>query len=733
MNRQTVSPIMLTLLLTSMLTLTFNVQRVKTQADGDPLFFDDFDDSVADGWTVQLGNFEVVDGEYYTENDLGEKSITTVDDLTLTDCIIETNLRFSNTETGFRSGIVFRYTDNAHHYVLYVSAEADNAEFCMFTPGDTHWGATIDNQINYSVVIDYNTDYLLRVSIQGDTFTGFLNGEKILLVTDGNYTSGQVGLRGQRSDIYFDNFTVYSGSGTIYVDDDNTSGPWDGTKTHPYQNITSGIEQASAGYTIFVYNGTYYEHVVVDKTLTLTGENKDTTIIDAGGTEPGSIVVVVADNVEISNFAVQHSRLGGNAIWIDGYVNNTISDNIIANNGDGIRILHSSGNLIAGNIVKNNPYTAVGFDWAHDNIVNGNTITRNYIGVGAGNPSYDNTFSGNTISSNNYGFLVAMYDSEFYHNNIIGNTVQAAFYGAYVNAWDDGYPSGGNYWSDYSGVDSYGGPYQNETGSDGIGDTPYVVDENNQDSYPLMEPWIPPATLSVKPPSVIEPALRPGSSFQVDVYGYDLVDIYSWQVWMEWTQDVLNCTTVGFGDFLADQPEGSTQAYNIQNDFPFVAVGEVTNGANPGKDAEVGLLCTITFEVEILGETVLDISGYKAGPPEMYLTFYTSFSDYPDRHVPIRENGFFSNIDAGRPGDAGRPTVPGPWYERDGLIDIWDLTYVGWNYGYFWFQTPETIIQEDGQYGEWDVATDVGYREFLDINEDGVIDLTDLSTVAINL
>jgi len=48
--------------------------------------------------------------------------------------------------------------------------------------------------------------------------------------------------------------------------------------------------------------------------------------------------------------------------------------------------------------------------------------------------------------------------------------------------WDDGYPSGGNYWSDYAGVDADG---------DGIGDTPYVIDENNTDRYPLISLWPP--------------------------------------------------------------------------------------------------------------------------------------------------------------------------------------------------------------------------------------------------
>jgi hypothetical protein len=56
-----------------------------------------------------------------------------------------------------------------------------------------------------------------------------------------------------------------------------------------------------------------------------------------------------------------------------------------------------------------------------------------------------------------------------------------------VNTWDNGYPSGGNYWSDYNGTDLYSGPGQNITGSDSIGDTPYVINANNRDRYPKVQ------------------------------------------------------------------------------------------------------------------------------------------------------------------------------------------------------------------------------------------------------
>lgn len=87
-------------------------------------------------------------------------------------------------------------------------------------------------------------------------------------------------------------------------------------------------------------------------------------------------------------------------------------------------------------------------------------------------------------------------NNRVYHNNFINNTKQVhdvswdfPWIPPSINIWDDGYPSGGNYWSDYTGVDEKSGPNQDQPGSDGIGDTPYVIDVNNRDGYPLMSPF----------------------------------------------------------------------------------------------------------------------------------------------------------------------------------------------------------------------------------------------------
>ncbi|KPV64194.1 MAG: Periplasmic copper-binding protein (NosD) [Candidatus Bathyarchaeota archaeon BA2] len=126
-------------------------------------------------------------------------------------------------------------------------------------------------------------------------------------------------------------------------------------------------------------------------------------------------------------------------------------------------------------------------------------ITTFWHGIALGYSSNYNSISGNNIANNYWGiWLWGSSNNSIFHNNFINNTRQVYDYSwdnpevsPSINTWDDGYPSGGNYWSDYTGVDYYSGPNQDQPGSDGIGDTPYIIDEYNIDHYPLMKPWKP--------------------------------------------------------------------------------------------------------------------------------------------------------------------------------------------------------------------------------------------------
>jgi len=244
----------------------------------------------------------------------------------------------------------------------------------------------------------------------------------------------------------------------------------------------------------------------------------------------------------------------GCGLYLYGSLSNSIIGNSITNNVDGIYLYGSSNNCIIGNVfvanglVVNDSYmnvvegntvngrplvylegvsnytvadagqvilfkcknirvenlnlsaASIGVQLLETNntIIMGNSITNNEYGIRLFN-SFNTIIIGNSITNNWYGILLEGSSSNsIYHNNFINNMIQARAVDEYANFWDDGYPSGGNYWSEYAGADLYSGPYQNETGSDGIGDTPYVINANNVDHYPLMTPYTPPTyTLTI--------------------------------------------------------------------------------------------------------------------------------------------------------------------------------------------------------------------------------------------
>ena len=170
--------------------------------------------------------------------------------------------------------------------------------------------------------------------------------------------------------------------------------------------------------------------------------------------------------------------------------NNVLSRNNVTNNMHGIFLESSCHN----NVLSDNNVTAneSGGIWLNDpcdnNVLSRNNVTNNEYGIWLGSPN--NIVSGNNVANNEYGIILnySSSNNSIFHNSFVNNTNQINSRGR-ANIWEDGYPSGGNYWSDYNGTDYYCGPYQNATGSDGIGDTPYIIDSNNPDNYPFMEPY----------------------------------------------------------------------------------------------------------------------------------------------------------------------------------------------------------------------------------------------------
>ncbi len=173
--------------------------------------------------------------------------------------------------------------------------------------------------------------------------------------------------------------------------------------------------------------------------------------------------------------AISGNEIGTDFVTVEGggihtfrSTNVTIDSNRITRAGESVYIQNTDGASVACNVLHGDPDRGEGFRlWVSTNIsIYGNTVENESMGV--------RIFEWNT------GVRV-------YHNNIV-NSSHAQAQDGEANAWDAGYPVGGNFWSDYRGSDLFHGPRQDEPGPDGIGDTPYVIDSDSRDGYPLITP-----------------------------------------------------------------------------------------------------------------------------------------------------------------------------------------------------------------------------------------------------
>jgi parallel beta-helix repeat protein len=195
--------------------------------------------------------------------------------------------------------------------------------------------------------------------------------------------------------------------------------------------------------------------------------------------------LISVNNVTIENTNIQNFTYG---IYAETATSVIIRDNNITSNSyDGIGLFYCFATTVLTNRITGNDYDGIEIYNCSENNIKENYIATNaWFGIGIYEYSTGNVTRNKIID--NYNGIELSYSSNIktFHNDFINHTQHASTQFS-IAVWDNGYPSGGNYWSDYTDTDVYSGPNQNQPGSDGIGDTPYNCSENNQDRYPLMQ------------------------------------------------------------------------------------------------------------------------------------------------------------------------------------------------------------------------------------------------------
>jgi nitrous oxidase accessory protein NosD len=289
--------------------------------------------------------------------------------------------------------------------------------------------------------------------------------------------------------------------------------------------------------------------IVVSKTLSLIGEDPANTVILGASSnlyDKGTAVRLAAPDITISGFTITNFRVAvatanydaepypsGCKITNNNIVNNSegirpqrnnllISENNITKNTGGITGYNTENVVIRGNNISENGYginigtnrniTVSENQISHNNIgglnllyygphfVYGNNITGNGWGIRFAEGCGNATVYGNNITQNGVGVVLLNFPNAgdvvvsgvgntVFGNLLIDNAKQVSreessysyppttSMGTDIVSWDNS--TLGNYWDDYSGLND---------NQDGIGDTPYIIDENNKDNYPLMNP-----------------------------------------------------------------------------------------------------------------------------------------------------------------------------------------------------------------------------------------------------
>lgn len=442
MPKRTVSEITLTLLLIGMLTLAFNAQPVKagtvTVPDDYPTIQEAIDNA-NEGDTIFVRN-----GTYY-ERIVVNKRVSLVGEEKWTTIIDGSN----NTTpiTILASGV------NISGFTIRNSSKLNP----WFNPGTDGLYMEADNcTISHNIFFNNARGIRIYKSMNNTFYKNIITGN------------------------WADGFVVAGYCGDNTLDSNNVSNNGLGIVLYftRYGGVLRNNKMMNNSYN-FVVRPENPGRLDVDSSNTVNGKPIYYWVGEHDREVPedaGYVAIINSKNILVENLTVADS---GQGVLLYNSRNCSVREVNVINSLNGIMLWYSENCTIQNN-------TIMGCTVFLETL-SGNGIFLLY--------SHNNTFYDNNIADNKFHGISmgSCQNNMFYHNNIINNRYQAKIYKlwweSFINTWDCGYPSGGNYWSDYNGTDLYVGPCQNETGSDGLGDTPCVIDEDNKDRYPLMNPW----------------------------------------------------------------------------------------------------------------------------------------------------------------------------------------------------------------------------------------------------